>query len=564
MSRASTSRAANGDGLREAEIARRDGRLADAERICRQVLATDPASAASLATLALIALQVGKAQQASELMSRAAAVAPNTALYRRNLCEIYRRLGRAADAVAAGHEAVRLAPGDGECHYNLGVALDSAGDLGSARDAFSRAVEIDPAHNRAWNNLGSTLSRLGDEAAALRAYLRATEIDPGHAEAQNNAAAILIERGELCEARERLRLAIQARPDFLEAHQNLSTLTTYAAHDAHYLFLEDQLVQRNTLDTEQRLRLLFAVGKARDDVGRHDLALIAFHEANRLKRAQTRYDEGTAERLTAALKAAFSDNIGTEVVGALDPTPIFIVGMPRSGTTLIEQVLCSHPDIHGAGELSDFHEVLKAHPKTGPMAEAADWVPGLSDSDYLDIGRRYLERLRRHHPSAARITDKMPGNFHYLGFIGRALPGARIIHSMRDPMDSCLSNYTRLFNRSMEFAYDLGELGRYYNRYIDLMQHWQRVLPPGRVLHLRYESMVADFPRHARALISHVGLDWDDACLRFHDNRRPVRTASVAQVRRPVYASSAGRSRAYGEGLEALRAIVASDYPHGF
>jgi hypothetical protein len=197
------------------------------------------------------------------------------------------------------------------------------------------------------------------------------------------------------------------------------------------------------------------------------------------------------------------------------------------------------------------------------MDQAADWIPRLTDDDYREIGQEYLRRLRGHHATAVCITDKMPGNFHYLGFICRALPGARIVHSMRDPMDSCWSNYTRLFNDTMEFAYDLGELGRYYNRYIRVMQHWDLVLPHGILLHVPYEAMVADLEGEARQIIAHLDLPWDDACLRFYENRRPVRTASVAQVRKPIYKSSIGRWAAYGDKLDGLRAIVGDGYPHG-
>jgi tetratricopeptide (TPR) repeat protein len=425
-------------------------------------------------------------------------------------------------------------------------------------------VALDPRHNLAWNNLGSTLNRLNDEDSALNAYLQAARIDPRHAEAQNNAAAILIDRGELDEARQRLRLAIDARPDFLEAHQNISTLITYNLDDPHYEFLEEQLVARDALGADQRMRLLFAVAKAREDVGQAALALIAYREANRLKRATFHYDEARAQSLGSALIAAFPvGSLASQRATDADPTPVFIVGMPRSGTTLIEQVLCSHPDVHGAGELRDFHAVLSAHPGVGPMQQAAHWAPRLSEADYSEIGAAYLDRLRQHHPSALRITDKMPGNFHYLGFICRALPSAHIIHSMRDPMDACLSNYTRLFNENMEFAYDLGELGRYYNRCIQIMQHWQSLLPSDRILHLPYEQMVANLPDRARQIIAHIGLNWDDACLKFYENRRPIRTASVAQVRKPIYATSVGRWRIYGERLQSLRDIVGNDYPHG-
>ena len=549
--------------LRQAETWRQAGRLAEAEQAARAVLKAEPGNGAALQILSLIAHQVGHAAQAADLMARAAAAAPKVASYRRNLCEMLRRLKRLPEAIEHGREAVRLAPKDPVARYNLGIALDDHGDLEGAREQFARAVELDPGHNLAWNNLGSIRNRLGDEDGALAAYLRAAEIDPRHAEAQNNAAAIYIDRGELDEARTRLRLAIDARPDFLEAHQNLSTLIRYTPDNPHYAFLETELVRRNALDAAQRMRLLFAVGKAREDVGHYALALIAFREANRLKRATLVHDEPRAERLLGALTRPFAAGDFPSAPADADPTPVFILGMPRSGTTLLEQVLASHPDVHGAGELRDFTDALRGHPKVGDMADAARWVPTLTDDDYRAIGADYLARLRAHHPSALRITDKMPGNYHYLGFILRALPGARIIHSMRDPMDACWSNYTRLFNDTMEFAYDLEELARHYNRYIAYMRHWQAVAPPGRILHLPYERMVADTEAEARRIIAHIGLPWDDACLRFHQNRRKVRTASVAQVREPIYRTAVGRWAAYGEGLAPLRAIVGDDYPHG-
>lgn len=551
------------DPLAAAEELRAAGRLAEAEAAYRQVLAKAPGNAAAYQGLALLAHQVGKGEQAAELMAAAVARAPAVAAYRRNLGELYRRLGRTDAAVEQGRAATELAPADAVAWYNLGIALDDAGDLTGARDAYRRAVRHDPRHNLAWNNLGSVLNRRGDEDAALDAYLRAADIDPRHAEAQNNAAAILIERGELDAARERLRLAIDARPDFLEAHHNLATLTRYRADDPHYLFLEGQLCARNTLSAEQRMRLLFAVGKARDDLGLYDLAFLAFQEANRLKRATLTHDEDQAERLCAALKAASPPASIQPPAPDSDPTPVFIVGMPRSGTTLLEQVLCSHPRVHGAGELRDFVEVVRAHSATGDPVDAAHWLPRLTDAHCREIGAEYLTRLRAHDADALRITDKMPGNYHYLGLIARCLPGARIIHSMRDPMDSCLSNYTRLFNDTMEFAYDLQELGRHYNRYIALMRHWQQVLPPGMLLHLPYEAMVADLDTQARRVIAHIGLEWDDACLRFHENRRLVRTASVAQVQMPLYQSAVARWRGYERHLAPLRAIVGDDYPHG-
>ena len=326
------------------------------------------------------------------------------------------------------------------------------------------------------------------------------------------------------------------------------------------------MVKRVGLNREQRIRMLFAVGKAREDVGHLRLAMLAYREANRLKRATFNYDEKHGEVLCKKLTDPFTAKTFTPPAADMstDRTPVFIVGMPRSGTTLIEQVLCSHPEVHGAGELKDFYQVLTEYPGSGPMAEAATWLPKLTDQDFREIGQAYLQRLRGYHSTAARISDKMPGNFHCLGIICRALPGARIVHSMRNPMDSCISNYTRLFNDTMEFAYDLNELGRYYNRYIEAMRYWDCVLPKGMLLHMPYEAMVNDQETESRRLIEHVELPWDDACLKFYENKRSVRTSSVAQVRRPIYKISVARWTAYGDLLDPLREIVGDDYPHGF
>lgn len=552
--------------LGQAEQLRHAGRLQESEQLCQRVLAVDPNNSACHQILSLLALKVGKLPLAAELMAKAVQFDPEVATYRRNLCEMYRRLGQLDQAAAQGRRATELAPEDAEAFYNLGVTLDDAKDLAGALDAYQQAVSLNPKHNLSWNNLGSALGRLGNEAKSLEAYLKAAEINPQHAEAQNNIAAIYLDQGKLDEARDRLKKSIGAKPDFLEAHQNLSTLIQYTTDNPHYLYLEEQLVKREGLNSEQRIRMLFAVGKAREDVGQPQLAMLAYREANRLKRDTLNYDEKHGEVLCKVLTEPFTENSFTiaTVEASTDQTPVFIVGMPRSGTTLIEQVLCSHPEIHGAGELKDFQQVLSAHPAVGPMNEAATWVPKLTDKDYQDIGQAYLQRLREYHGTAARITDKMPGNFHYLGFICRALPGTRVIHSMRNPMDSCISNYTRLFNDTMEFSYNLEELGRYYNRYVELMQYWDRVLPAGVVLHMPYEAMVNDVETEARRLISHVGLAWDDACLKFYENRRPVRTASVAQVRRPIYKTSVARWVSYGELVNPLREIVGEDYPHGF
>jgi hypothetical protein len=241
--------------------------------------------------------------------------------------------------------------------------------------------------------------------------------------------------------------------------------------------------------------------------------------------------------------------------GDASPLPVFVVGMPRSGTTLVEQILASHPAAHGAGELNDFNVLVdRMAGSRGKAFRYPEDSPALTTDQLRALGHAYVEGLRRRAPGAERVTDKMPGNFLFLGLIHLALPRARIIHVLRDPPDTCLSCYSKLFTAEQNFTYDLGELGRYYRKYTELMAHWRDVMPEGRMLEIRYEDVIADLEGSARQLIEHCGLDWDPSCIAFHKSQRPVRTASAAQVRRPIYRTSLGRWRAYEPHLAPLLA----------
>jgi hypothetical protein len=241
--------------------------------------------------------------------------------------------------------------------------------------------------------------------------------------------------------------------------------------------------------------------------------------------------------------------------GAGDPSqvPVLIVGMPRSGTTLIEQILASHPKVFGADELRDLGEVIAAHCDLAPMpAVYPECIRDMPGEVLGRIGAVYAARLRRRAPAVERITDKMPANLLHLGLVHLALPNARIVHVRRDPIDTCWSCYARLFGGEQPFAYDLGELGRYYRRYQALMAHWRAVLPPGAMLEVDYEQVVDDLEEQARRIVAYCGLEWDEACLRFYETKRQVHTSSAAQVRRPIYRSSIGRWRPYRQWLGPL------------
>jgi tetratricopeptide (TPR) repeat protein len=548
--RALTSRQA----LLEAEAALAAGRLQEAAALCQGVLKAVPNSHEAYHLLGLAAYQAGQAGEAIGLVGQAIALDGAQAAYHRNLGEMLRRAGRLDDAVAACRRATVLDSNDAGAWYNLGVALAARGEREEAIVCYRRATAIDPKHNLAFNNLGALLEAQGDTDAAKKAYAAAVAIDPRHAEAQNNLGAILSAEGDLDDARACFNAAIAARAAFVDPHFNLSTLKRYSSGDPQLPMLETLFYQRHKLPPADRARLAFAVGKARADLGAHERAFKAYAEGNRLKRESFHYDEQQNERSVEAVLRTFTPKFLAAHRPKGPPTAdtaVFIVGMPRSGTTLIEQILASHPQVHGGGELGDLDEIVRALHQGGgrPFPEA---LADLAPEDLQAMGADYHGRLKAHAPEAQRITDKMPANFFYLGLIHLILPGARIIHSRRNAMDTCLSNFTRLFNQTMEFAYDLGELGRYYRRYRRLMEHWAAVLPKGAILEVDYEAVVEDLEGQARRMIADLGLPWDEACLAFHHNPRPVQTASIAQVRQPIYRSSMERWRAYEKELGPL------------
>ncbi len=544
--------------MAQAQSYERSEQLAEAEKSYRHIVAADPGYHPAWHALGLLAYGAGNLPLAADLVKAAVALDKKDPVYQRNYGELCRRIGRLDEAIAAGLQASKLMPRNIDAHYNLGLAYTDVKDYPRAIQAYRKALKIDPQHGLSWNNLGSALEQMGDKTAALEAYAKAVAINPHHPEAQNNVGAIYSEQGKLDQARASFQAAIDARPDFVEAHYNLSSLKTYKKGDPHLAMLEAEYARRTSLSDHARIRYSFALGKALDDTGDYDRAFAAYEEGNRLQHALLPMDERRADVLLQRIMQVFDHDFfaARKDWQGSDKAPILIVGMPRSGTTLLEQILCSHASVYGAGELGYLNEVVSERVGAGPGKPFTDGVASLSEDDMRKLGEEYIRRVWKLSPQSLHITDKMPANFFYLGLVHLALPNAKIIHAMRDPMDSCFSCYSRLFNDTMEFAYDQATLGRYYVRYMKLMRHWHSVLPQGRILDLRYEDMVADTETQSRRVLEFVGLPWDENCLNFHKNERLVKTASVTQVRKPIYKTSVARWKHFASHLRPLLEIV--------
>lgn len=392
-----------------------------------------------------------------------------------------------------------------------------------------------------FNNLGLDLERAGRIDEAFSHYQSALALNPNHTEALNNMGNILKSWGRFDEALNSYNWALNTRPDYPEAHFNRAEIIS-AWSNQLIQFLKLIAADRS-VPTDKRPYIHFALAKALNDEGDYPGALEQWTLGNTLKRSQVAYNESTTLQVFSAIPTAFNRRLMSSFSGSCSPTLtplIFIVGMPRSGTTLIEQILASHPHVRAAGELPDLKNSVD--PELGN---------DLYTSTLRRISSTYLSNLNMGN-GQLRFIDKMPSNFFYLGLIYLLFPNARIIHTVRNPVATCFSCYTKLFAAGQYFTYDLGEVGRYYRGYSRLMDHWRNVLPVGMMLDVVYEDVVGDLEKQARRIVDFCGLKWNNRCLRFWETERTVKTSSAVQVRRPIFRESLDHWKRYEFGLRPL------------
>ena len=569
--------------LRGAFGAHRARNLHEAERLARRVIDAAPEQPDALHLLAAVARESGHTDLAIDLYRRLLRRHPAIPIAHNSLGNLLQERDRWQEAIACYEAALAHDPRYTSAHFNLGRALLHMNDLVRAEHCLRQAAALAPNDAQVRSRLARALVEQGRQDEALAETLRSVELDPDSAEIRNDAGVVYSNIGDFDTAREHYRTALALDPGFAKAALNLAKSKRFTAeHDED----EDRIraaTRHGDADRHTQRDLHLALGKVHDDRGEWETAFSHYERANRpfAEAAARQTDEwlGLMDRMRAVFDAGWF--AARPSAAEDDPTPVFIVGMPRSGTSLIEQCLAAHPAVHGAGELSAILRLAtetaaragaKADPsRTGVVSMKAASRPGVEVSypecvralpaaQIAALGERYLGHLRALAPGAARVADKLPGNFLHLGFIATILPGAMMIHCRRDPLDNAISLYFTDFMVGHEYSNDLRAIGRQIRGMRALMTHWEAVLGE-RLLTLDYEALVADPEPFVRRMVAHVGLDWDDACLRPHEVARTVRTASAWQVRQPVYRRSAGRAQRYQRFLGPLREALGESAP---
>lgn len=539
------------------------GRHDDAIGQYVQALATNPGLTDAHINLGGCFHATGRREQAIRSYQQALTINPGLADAHYNLGNLYAEIDNLDAAIVHYERSIGLHPASAEVHNNLANVLQKRGRYEEAIAHYRDAISLKPAYVSAQRSLGDALQARGSIDDAIVCYRAALAIEPRDPTTLNRFASALLVAGRLDEASRAWETAIDIAPENVGIQHNYAAVKPFADGDRRLARLEELHAREDQLSDAERIVLHFTLGKAYADLKDPDRSFRHLDAGNRLKRQHVTYDERATLMHIQSIRDAFTkDNLLNlkSDVGHDSETPVFVIGMPRSGTSLVEQILASHPRVFGAGELNDFVAAMSdvAERRAGAYP---DVLARMSDGDLRELGKTYVERVSRVAAAKDRIVDKLPSNFLFAGLIHLALPRARIIHVKRNAVDTCLSCYSLLFAEDQPFAYDLGELGRYYKAYEALMDHWRSVLPPERMLEVRYEDLVEDLEGQARRLVAHCGVEWDERCLAFHETKRPVHTASLVQVRKSIYASSVGRSRLYGSRLKPLMDALEIDSP---
>lgn len=497
----------------------------------------------------------GKTEQAEHALQKAIVQNPRYIDAYNNLAATYHAQNKDVEALRIMSDVLGFAPRNAKSLILTARIQLRRTNFTASEQACRMVLADDPKNVEAMTVLGHVLHDTDRYDEAITVLEEALKIDKDFAEARNFYGVALKSVGRLAEARQEILAALELNDSMYGAYANLNDLVDFSQETELFNRIEAIMDAAPDKNTDQLLPLHYAYAKALDDRGQHSRALEHYLTGGRLKRAQLRYVEEETFSFFDNIKKAFPAEMFAErpYIGNRTDRLVFIVGMPRSGSTLVEQIISSRPDVYGAGEVKFLSRSLHALRDRFPSLSRYPEIMGEVNTGQFDIlANRYLEDVTASAGDALKVTDKLLTNYFFVGLIHLLFPNAKIINTRRDPVDTCLSAFTKLFKDDMPHSYDLGELGRYYRQYESLMDHWVNVLPAGVMTTVSYEDMVRDSEATSRSLIDFIGLPWNDSCLDFHTSTRPVKTASVAQVRQPIYSSAVDRWKKYGSGLQPL------------
>lgn len=519
-------RSSRDPALMRAGAALANGRIPEAEALLREHLHRAPTDVAAIRMFAELGARLGRHEDAEQLLARCLELAPGFHAARQHYALVLYRANKPTEALAEVETLLRMDPRNPAYRNLQAVVLCRIGDYAPALEIYDALLREHPGHTKIWMSYGHALKTVGRQEDAIAAYRRCTALEPA----------------------------------FGEAWWSLANLKAFRFTDDDLAMMRRQL-ESEALAVEHRFHLEFALGKALEDAKEHAASFGHYDRANTLRRGTIHYQPEDNTARVRKIKRTYTREFFAERAGAgCDaPDPIFIVGMPRAGSTLIEQILSSHSAIEGTMELPEIISMTRDLRRQVDASQSQPYHDALAalDRDALrELGEQYIARTRIHRKTdAPRFIDKMPNNFVHVGLIHLALPNAKIIDARRHPLACCFSNFKQHFARGQTFSYGLDDIGRYYRDYVELMAHYDDALP-GRVHRVIYENMVEDTEAEVRRLLDYCGLPFEDACLRFYENDRPVRTASSEQVRQPIYKEGVDQWRHFEPWLEPLKAAL--------
>ncbi len=545
-----TALAAHGDNaqlhLALGDLLWRRGNGKEAQRAYAEALRLEPDSVITLVRLGTLAQSGGNLDEAARYLSAATQAEPDSVLALQGLAGVLYAAGDFDRAIGVLNRCLKLEPGNARSLVNLGIIYHARGRFGRALQAFERALEVRPEFAAAHSNIGKIHQLLGDLELAREHFEKALELAPGHPEATAGLAVQMELRGEVEAGLELLRPLVEAGRINAELAVTYANLQRRQGEHATAAALLERVLASSPSSVEQS-HVHFTLGDLYDEQGAYDHAFTHYREGNRLK--SMRFDGEAHRQRVQKLLDTFTPERLERLPHArpAEPTPILIVGMPRSGTTLVEQILAGHPQVRATGERDEIGAIAAGlAARAGTDAPYPDCVEAVGPDLLDELAREYRQALGA---GTGWITDKMPANFMHLGLIQLLLPDARIVHCVRDPLDTALSCYFQNFSSpGMAFSFDLEHIPQYIAEYQRLMNHWKSVLDLP-IIDVVYEELVADFDTGIAGLLEALGLPWDDACRDFHRQERVVMTASHNQVRQPLYATSVGRARHYEKHL---------------